>query len=105
MISRIWHGYTSHENADVYEQLIRSEIFPAIESRSIKGFKSIQLLRRSLPDETEFITIMLFESLENVKEFAGDNYENAVVPLQAQQVLKRYDATSQHYEVKLKLYY
>jgi heme-degrading monooxygenase HmoA len=101
MISRIWHGYTSLENADTYENLLNDEIFAGIRNKKIRGYKGIQLLRRQLSDETEFITIMCFDSLESVKKFAGENYENAVVPEKAQSVLKRYDKTSQHYEVRL----
>lgn len=98
-ISRIWHGYTTPENADVYELLLRSEIFPHIQNRNIKGFKSIQLLKRNFNGETEFITIMEFDNIQAVKDFAGEDYAQAVVPENARKVLKRFDATSQHYEV------
>lgn len=100
MISRIWHGYSSFDNADVYENLLKTEIFVGIKSRKIEGYKGINLLRRTLPDEVEFITIMWFDSIESVKRFAGDDYEKAVVPAEAQKLLSRYDKRSQHYEVK-----
>jgi heme-degrading monooxygenase HmoA len=100
MISRIWHGYTTFENADIYENLLREEIFVGIKGRKIKGYKGIQLLRRNLKDETEFITIMWFDSLESVKEFAGEDCEKAVVPQTAQRVLSHFDTKSQHYEVR-----
>jgi heme-degrading monooxygenase HmoA len=99
MISRIWHGYTTFENAVAYENLLKEEIFIGIKNREIKGFKEIQLFKRNLENETEFITIMWFDSLESVKEFAGEDYENCVVPEKAQKILKHYDARSQHYEV------
>jgi heme-degrading monooxygenase HmoA len=101
MICRIWHGYTTFENADVYESLLRDEIFTGIGDRKIKGYKGIQLLRRNTDTETEFITIMWFESLGAVREFAGEDYENAVVPDKAQKVLSRFDKTSQHYDVRI----
>jgi heme-degrading monooxygenase HmoA len=101
MISRIWHGYTTPENADTYEKLLKEEIFVGIKNRNITGYKGIQLLRRQIQDETEFITIMWFDSLDSVKKFAGENYENAVVPEKAQKILSRYDKTSQHYDVKI----
>jgi heme-degrading monooxygenase HmoA len=101
MISRIWHGYTTKENADKYESLLQKEIFVGIAKRNIEGYMGIQLLRRELPpSETEFITIMWFDSLDSVKKFAGEDYEKAVVPGTAQQVLSRYDKTSAHYIVK-----
>jgi heme-degrading monooxygenase HmoA len=109
MISRIWHGWTSPANADVYEALLRHEIFLGIEGRQIFGFRGIQLLRRNIGDEgdegdeVEFVTIMEFESLEAVRAFAGEDYEIAVVPPKARALLARFDARSQHYEVKADL--
>lgn len=100
MISRIWHGWTTHQNADVYEQLLKEEIFVGIQNRQISGFMGIQLLRRQLKDETEFITIMTFDTLESVKEFAGNDYEQAVVPEKARAVLSHFDQRSQHYEIR-----
>jgi heme-degrading monooxygenase HmoA len=99
MISRIWHGYTTFENADKYENLLREELFAGIKGRNIKGYKGIQLLRRNTENETEFITIMWFESLDSVREFAGEQYETAVVPEKARRILSRFDAKSQHFEV------
>jgi hypothetical protein len=99
MISRIWHGWTTKENADIYEGLLKSEIFVGIQERKISGFNGIHLLRRDQETEVEFITIMWFESLEAVRSFAGDDYEVAVVPPKARAVLKRFDERSQHYEV------
>ena len=101
MICRIWHGYTTPANADTYENLLRNEIFVGIDSRHILGYQGIQLLRRNLGGETEFITIMWFDSIDAVREFAGEDYEGAVVPISARAILSRYDARSQHYEVKI----
>ena len=99
MISRIWHGWTTPANADAYEHLLRSEIFPGILARKIAGFRTIDLLRRNAGEEVEFITVMLFDSLDAVIVFAGPNYEEGVVPPKARAVLSRFDAASQHYEV------
>lgn len=96
-IIRIWHGWTAPENADAYEALLKEEIFVGIQSRHILGFKGIQLLRRELQNEVEFITSMRFDSLEAVIEFAGEDYEAAVVPPKARALLRRFDARSQHY--------
>jgi heme-degrading monooxygenase HmoA len=99
MISRIWHGYTTKENADTYQKLLESEIFVGIKNRNIHGYKGIQLLRREMESETEFITVMWFDSIDAVKKFAGQNFEKAVVPDKAQKVLSHFDKTSQHYKV------
>jgi heme-degrading monooxygenase HmoA len=99
MISRIWHGWTTPDNADKYEALLKEEIFVNIQGRHIRGFKSIQLLRRDIGREVEFVTIMLFDTLDAVREFAGQDYEAAVVPEKARAVLSRFDERSQHYEL------
>ena len=101
MISRIWHGWTTPGNADAYESLLRREIFVGIESRRMPGFRGIQLLRRNRPDEVEFVTEMWFDTIDAVRTFAGQEYEVAVVPARAQELLSRFDARSQHYEVAI----
>jgi len=99
MISRVWHGWTNRENANAYERLLRSEIFSAIGKRSIKGYRGIHLLRRNVDEGVEFVTIMWFDSFDAVRAFAGEDYEAAVVPPKARELLLRFDARSAHYEV------
>jgi heme-degrading monooxygenase HmoA len=96
MISRLWHGWTTRENADAYEALLRSEILPGI--HRVTGYRGAYLLRRDLGDEVEFVTLTLFESLDAVRAFAGEDYEKAVVPSQARKLLARFDERSVHYE-------
>ena len=99
MISRIWHGWTAPDNADKYESLLKEEIFVGIQGRHIHGFKGIQLLRRNAGHEVEFVTIMVFDTLDAVREFAGQDYEVAVVPEKARALLSHFDERSQHYEL------
>jgi heme-degrading monooxygenase HmoA len=101
MIARIWHGYTNLDNAEIYEDLLKQEIFVHIQNQNIPGFQGIRLFRRQTGDEVEFITLMWFDSIESVKAFAGEDYEAAVVPPKARAVLKRFDERSQHYEVRV----
>ncbi len=103
MISRIWHGWTTPGNADTYEALLKSEIFVGIQGRQIPGYRGIQLFRREVGDEVEFITVMWFDSIEAVRTFAGEDYEVAVVPPKARAVLSHFDARSQHYEVRAEM--
>jgi len=100
MVGRIWHGWTTPENADIYENLLKTEIFPGIASKNVSGYRGIQLFRRPLDSEVEFITIMWFESLDAVKLFAGEDYEKAYVPQKVRKVLSRFDDRSQHYEIR-----
>ncbi len=105
MIARIWYGYTTKENAGKYENLLKTEVFPGVEQKKIKGYRRMSLLKRPLKDEVEFVTIMIFDDLAAVKEFAGDNYEASYVPQKARQILKRHDEFSQHYEVVTEINY
>jgi heme-degrading monooxygenase HmoA len=101
VISRLWHGWTTLANADAYEELLRSEVLPGI--HRVKGFKGAHLLRREDKNEVEFVTLTMFDSIEAVKEFAGEDYEVAVVPPEARKLLSRFDARSAHYETVLRL--
>lgn len=101
MIGRVWHGWTTPENADVYEALLKDEIFVGIQNRNIPGFKGIQLFRREVDTEIEFMTLMVFDSLAAVCDFAGEDYEKAYVPEKAKAVLAHYDERAQHYEIRV----
>jgi heme-degrading monooxygenase HmoA len=107
MISRVWRGWTTRANADAYQELLRSEVLPGI--HRVKGFKGAQVLRRDVADhevadhEVEFVTITLFESLDSVKQFAGEDYEVAVILPEAHKLLKRFDARSAHYETVVRI--
>ena len=100
MIVRIWHGWATAGNRDRYEALLREEVFTGIRKRGIRGLRGLELLRREAGEEAEFVTIMRFDSLEAVREFAGEDYEVAVVPAAARALLSRFDERSQHYELR-----
>lgn len=105
-IGRIWHGWTTPENADAYETLLKSEIFPGIAKKNVAGYNGIQLFRRPIDSgEIEFATIMWFASWQAVKDFAGEDYEQAYVPAKAREVLARFDDRSQHYEIRARIDY
>ena len=97
-IKRIWHGWTTPENADKYQNLLHNEVIPGIEAKKISGYQSISLLRWDTGDEVEFVTIMTFDSLQNVIDFQGEDYTRSYVPDAAKLVLKRWDRVSAHYE-------
>ena len=80
MIGRIWHGWTKPDNADSYERLLKEEIFPGIAAKKVAGYRGIQLFRRPLENEIEFITIMWFDSWDAVRHFAVEDFEKAYVP-------------------------
>ncbi|SRR6266511_3853795 len=99
MITRVWHGWTSADNANADEELLRTKILPGI--HNVEGYLGAGLLRRSVGDEVEFITLTRFDSLDAVRAFAGDDYERAVIVDEAHRLLSRFDERSAHYETVL----
>lgn len=104
-IARVWRGWTTPANADAYERLLLEEVFPGIAAKGVEGYRGIQLLRRELDGEVEFETVMWFDSLEAVQDFAGANYEQAYVPPPARALLRRFDERSRHYRIRESLRY
>ncbi len=97
MIARVWHGYTRPEHAEGYESMLKPELLPGISK--VKGYRGSYLMRRQAGEEIEFITIILWDSLDSVRAMAGPNYETAVIPEERRKYLSRYDATAAHYEI------
>ena len=97
MIARVWHGYTTPEHADAYEAMLKPELLPGL--TKVKGYVSSSLYRRNLGVEVEFITIIVWESIEAIRAVAGEDYETAVIPEERRKYLARWDAKARHYEV------
>ena len=99
MIARVWRGYAAtREHADAYEAMLKPELLPGVSRK--KGYRGSHLLRRDLGNEIEFITILLFDSLDDIKALTGPDHETAVVPMERRRYLSRYDLQARHYEVK-----
>jgi antibiotic biosynthesis monooxygenase (ABM) superfamily enzyme len=101
MIARIWHGWTKPENAKAYEEMLRDEIFPSIESRKIRGYRGAELFIHEDGNEVEFVTLLRFESMEAVKEFAGADESKPVIYPKAESLLTRMDQRSTHYRIAI----
>jgi heme-degrading monooxygenase HmoA len=106
MISRVWHGWTSQENADAYEKLLHETVLPEI--HRVRGFKGARVLRRDVKNdaakpEVEFLVITQFGSIEDVKQFAGADYEVAVIEPAARQLLAHFDARTTLYETAVEV--
>jgi heme-degrading monooxygenase HmoA len=97
VIARIWHGYTKPENADAYEAKLKPELLPGISK--VKGYQSSFLLRREKGAEVAFITIMLWDSIDAIRAFAGADYETSIIPEDRRKYLTRHDAKATHYEI------
>ena len=97
MIARIWRGYTRPERADLYEAMLKPELLPGIGKK--KGYRGSYLLRREADGEVEFMTVMLWDSVDALRAAAGPNYETAIIPEERRKYLSRYDQRAAHYEI------
>jgi heme-degrading monooxygenase HmoA len=97
MIARVWRGYSSPAHADTYEAMLKPELLPGLSRK--QGFRGSYLLRRDAGDEIEFLTIILWESLDDVRAAAGAEYEVAIVPEERRPYLTRWDEQAAHYEI------
>jgi heme-degrading monooxygenase HmoA len=97
MIVRIWRGQATIENADAYYRHVTGTVFPAL--AGIRGHRGAYLLRRETDGRVEFLALTLWESMEAVRQFAGEDIENAVVEPEARAVLAEFDTFARHYEV------
>jgi heme-degrading monooxygenase HmoA len=98
-IKRVWHGWTTKDNADAYQNVLQNEVIPGIEAKQISGLRKFEILRLELETEVEFVTIITFDSLQDVISFQGQDYQKAYVPDAAQKVLKRWDLEIPHYDL------
>lgn len=98
MIARIWHGWTTRENADAYQGLLQREVLPEIQSRA-PGYSGVYVLKRDDGDRVEFVTLTLWESFDAIRTLVGDDHDAAYVPEAARRLLERFDARVVHYDL------
>ncbi len=98
MIARVWRGWTTIENANAYEKLLREHVFPGL--KELDGYRGGYILRQEGNDEVEFVVMNLFDSLEAVQLFAGPDYTIPVFEPEARQLLSKVEPVARHYEVK-----
>jgi antibiotic biosynthesis monooxygenase (ABM) superfamily enzyme len=101
MIQRIWHGWTSPENAAAYETLIRQAVFPGIATKAGEGFKGAELLRLPGNAEVEFMTILSFDTIDSIKQLTGEDTERAYIPEKGRALLSRWDERARHLELRV----
>ncbi len=98
MIARHWRGWTRPENADQYENLLKTRVLPSL--KSIAGYAGGYILRQDGEEESEFVVINLFDSLDAVRKFAGSDYMVPVFEPEAKKLLCRIEPMAVHYEVR-----
>ena len=100
MVARIWRGWTRRADAKTYENMLRDEIFPSIAARNIKGYRGAELFIHDDRDETEFVTLLRFDSMDAVKEFAGSDETRPVIFPGVEKLLTRMEQ-AQHYQIAI----
>jgi heme-degrading monooxygenase HmoA len=99
MIVRAWRGYAVADKAPAYAHHLEHSVFPKL--REIAGHRGAYLLRREADGRVEFLVLTLWDSMQAIRQFAGNAPEQAVVEPEARAVLAAFDPTVSHYEVVL----
>ena len=97
MIARVWRGWTTLEDAGGYEGHLKPELLPGLSK--VAGFRGSYLLRHAVGEEVEFMTIILWDSIEAVRAMTGEDYERAVIPEERKKYLQRFEQGAAHFEV------
>jgi heme-degrading monooxygenase HmoA len=99
MIARYWRGWTRPENAQAYEKLLKEKVLPGL--KTIPGYQGGCVLRRDDPEQSEFVVVNLFDSLDAVRQFAGSDYAVPVFEPEAKRLLCKVEQIATHYEVRI----
>lgn len=97
MIARHWKGIAKPGEHHHYVAHLKNETFPNL--AQIDGFISASILKRTVSRGTEFLVVTVWESMDAITRFAGEQTDVAVVPDVAQAMMIDYDRTVRHYEV------
>ena len=97
MIARHWRGLVKRDRAAAYVEHLQSETLPQLVQ--LAGFHDAKVLRRDLPQGVEFLVVTIWESLDSIRAFAGNDVESAVVPPKARDMMIEYDRKARHYDV------
>lgn len=98
MIARHWTGLTRKDSANDYIAHLKNDTFKQL--TGIKGFLKASIESREIDDGVEFLIVTQWESFDAIKQFAGKDFETAVVPELVQEMMIHYDKKVKHYEIK-----
>ncbi|GAA4464089.1 antibiotic biosynthesis monooxygenase family protein [Phytohabitans houttuyneae] len=97
MIARVWRGWAVAGRDEEYQRHYETDV--AEHLRQVPGFRGARLLRRDDGGEVLFTSITYFASMDDLRAFAGDDPELAVVEEAARRALTRWDERVVHHEV------
>jgi heme-degrading monooxygenase HmoA len=97
LIARIWRGAVCKHDADAYAEYMEGTGIAAY--AGTPGNRGVWMLRRDVGERTEFLMFTLWDSIDSVKAFAGEDYETAVFYPEDERFLVERNLTSTHYVV------
>jgi heme-degrading monooxygenase HmoA len=97
MIARVWRGWARRDDAPTYERIFANSVLPHLQATN--GYIGAYLMRRDDQDDVAFVAVTLFESVDAIRAFAGQDYEAAVVSPEARRALARFEDRVTHYTV------
>jgi heme-degrading monooxygenase HmoA len=100
VIARLWSAQTTREHAPAYAEHLQRRVLPQL--KSLAGYAGAMLLEREVPDGVEITVLTVWQSLDAIHGFAGDNIEQAVVEDEAAAILNQFDAHVRHFDVVVK---
>jgi heme-degrading monooxygenase HmoA len=97
MIARIWHGVTPIDKSDAYLDFLKQRAIPDYES--VPGNRGVYILRELRGDETHFLTLTYWDSVDAIRQFAGEDISKAKYYPEDSDFLLEFEPTVRHYEV------
>jgi len=97
MIVRMWHGRVPTAKAAAYREFLNRRALP--DYRSVPGNVSVRILERTDGETTHFVTLTVWENLESIRGFAGDDIEQARYYPEDESFLLEFEPTVVHYRV------
>jgi heme-degrading monooxygenase HmoA len=97
MIARTWHGVTPLAKADEYLRLMRTVAVP--DYQAIAGNRGVHVMRRIEGETAHFLLLTLWDSEDAIRQFAGEDIEQAKYYDFDPDYLLELEPTVTHYEV------
>ena len=97
MIVRTWHGQTRLSDGDEYEGFMKERAAP--DYGSVAGLENLFFTRRNEGDVSHFLLVTVWDSIDSVKKFAGENPEVAKYYPEDDGYLLEKEEYSQNYQV------
>ncbi len=97
MIARYWSGDVPASRADDYQLYLEKTGIRDL--NATPGNRGVYVLRRTEGDRTRFVFVSLWDSLDAIRAFAGDDVEKARYYPEDREFLLEMSPRVTHYEV------